>query len=448
MDLLLKGGLLYNGDKFKKSDILILDSKIAKIDESINVTNYKTIDITDKVVTRGFADMHVHVREPGYEYKETAKTCTQAAAKGGYTLICAMPNTKPVPDSVENVKAIREAIDKDAAIDVLIFGSITKGQLGEELSPIDELHKYCCGFSDDGKGVQDGEMMKAAMRKVAKARSLISAHCEEESLLDGGYIHDGEYAKANGHKGISSLSESAQIERDIKSLFTLAKERDREIASGIDLPMDMTYLGDFSCRYHVCHISTKESLEHIRYAKKKRKAVTCETTVHHILLCDEDLEEHGRFKMNPPLRSRGDMLAIREALKDGTIDVIATDHAPHSFDEKDKGLKDSAFGVVGIEISFGLLYKHLVKTGEITIEKLLELMVKNPLKLLGKPFKVRVGDLATLNVIDLEREYTIDSKDFLSKGKSTPHEGEAAQGLPILTIAKGEIAYIDSTLEK
>ncbi|MBO7319642.1 MAG: dihydroorotase, partial [Clostridia bacterium] len=298
----------------------------------------------------GFADVHVHLREPGFSYKETIKSGTLASAHGGYTAVCSMPNLNPVPDSVENLRQQLDIIEKDACIHVYPYGSITVGQMGEKLSDMDGMAKDIIAFSDDGRGVQSDEMMEEAMRRAKSLGKMIVAHCEVNDLLKGGYIHDGEYAKAHGHRGICSESEWKQIERDLKLVEKTG------------------------CSYHVCHISTKESVEIIRQAKAKGIDVTCETGPHYLILDDSDLLEHGRFKMNPPLRAKEDRLALIEGIKDGTIDMIATDHAPHSAEEKGRGLEKSMMGVVGIETAFPLMYTHFVETGVITLEKLIELM--------------------------------------------------------------------------
>ncbi|MBO5937865.1 MAG: dihydroorotase, partial [Clostridia bacterium] len=326
----------------------------------------------------GFADVHVHLREPGFSYKETIKTGTLASAHGGYTAVCSMPNLNPVPDSVENLRQQLDIIEKDACIHVYPYGSITVGQMGEKLSDMDGMAKDIIAFSDDGRGVQSDEMMEEAMRRAKSLGKMIVAHCEVNDLLKGGYIHDGEYAKAHGHRGICSESEWKQIERDLKLVEKTG------------------------CSYHVCHISTKESVEIIRQAKAKGIDVTCETGPHYLILDDSDLLEHGRFKMNPPLRAKEDRLALIEGIKDGTIDMIATDHAPHSAEEKGRGLEKSMMGVVGIETAFPLMYTHFVETGVITLEKLIELMSINPRKRFGIGGGTDEGQSADFTVIDLD----------------------------------------------
>ena len=359
----------------------------------------------------GFVDVHVHLREPGFLYKESIATGTAACARGGYSDVCAMPNLNPVPDSPEHLAPQLEAIRKDARIRVYPYGAITVEEKGEQLADLEGMAKDVIAFSDDGKGVQDEEMMRAAMRKCKELGKILVAHCEDNSLLRGGYIHDGEYAAAHGHRGICSESEWGPIARDLK----LAKET--------------------GCAYHVCHISTKESVELIRQAKREGVDVTCETGPHYILLSDSDLQEDGRFKMNPPLRSEEDRKAILEGILDGTIDMIATDHAPHSAEEKAKGLEKSAMGVVGIETAFPLLYTYLVKPGLLTLERLVELLAVNPRKRFNIPMT------EDFSVWDLSKEYTIDPKDFLSKGRATPFAGWTVSGENLMTIVGGKIVW-------
>ncbi len=359
----------------------------------------------------GFVDVHVHLREPGFSYKETIKSGTAAAARGGYTDVCSMPNLNPVPDNFDNLKQQLDIIERDASIRVHPYGSITVAQQGEELSKMEDMASFVVAFSDDGRGVQSDDLMREAMLKAKSLNKIVVAHCEDNSLLKGGYIHDGEYAKLNGHKGICSESEWKPIKRDLE----LAKET--------------------GCKYHVCHISTKESVELIRNAKKCGVDVTCETAPHYLLLNDGCLKEEGRFKMNPPLRSEADRLALIEGLKDGTIDMIATDHAPHSAEEKGKGLKDSLMGIVGIETAFPLMYTHFVKTGIITLEKLIELMAINPRKRFNLP---SADDFC---VFDLSEEYVINSDEFLSKGRATPFENEKVFGRCLFTVVNNQVVY-------
>lgn len=360
----------------------------------------------------GFCDVHVHFREPGFCYKETIESGSKAAARGGYTTVCTMPNLKPVPHDLDNLRIQLDAIEKSGIISVLPYGAISVDEKGLELADMDAMAPYVCAFSDDGKGVQDAAIMKAAMIKAKSLGKLVVCHCEDNSLLRGGYIHDGEYARLHGHKGICSESEWGPIARDLE----LVRET--------------------GCAYHVCHISTAESVELIRKAKAEGLDVSCETAPHYLLLDDSCLEENGRFKMNPPLRSSKDREALLEGIKDGTIDMIATDHAPHSADEKSKGLKDSAFGIVGIETAFPLLYTYLVKTGVITMDRLLQLLVSAPGERFGIP--ASEGDCSYW---DLEKEYVIDSGDFLSKGKATPFEGWKVFGECVKTVCGGRMVY-------
>ncbi len=379
---------------------------------------YETVfEFNNCAVFPGFIDVHVHLREPGFSYKETIKSGSSACAAGGYTTVCSMPNLNPVPDNLDNLNEQLEIIKSDAVINVLPYGSITKGQLGLELSDMEAMAPYVCAFSDDGKGVQSDEMMKAAMIKAKSLGKIIVAHCEDNSLLNGGYIHLGKYAAEHGHRGICSESEWKPIERDLK----LAAET--------------------GCAYHVCHISTKESVELIRKAKAAGVDVTCETAPHYLILSDKDMQEHGRFKMNPPLRDESDRLALIEGICDGTIDMIATDHAPHSAEEKGRGLEKSAMGIVGIETAFPLLYTYLVKTNIITLDKLVELMSTNPAKRFGFSSGLDDGMPANFTVFDLEKTYTIDPEKFVSMGRATPFEGWKVSGECLMTVCNGEIAW-------
>ena len=363
------------------------------------------------VVFPGFCDVHVHFREPGFSYKETIKTGSMAAAAGGYTAVCTMPNLNPVPDSAEHLRQQTDIIDKDACIGVYPYAAITVGEKGEELSALDELSD-AIAFSDDGKGVQADDMMREAMTKAKSLGKMIVAHCEVNELLRGGYIHDGEYAKAHGHRGICSESEWKQIERDI----ALAKE--------------------VGCAYHVCHISTKESVSLIRKAKAEGVDITCETAPHYLVLDERDLQEDGRFKMNPPLRSMKDRLALINGIIDGTIDMIATDHAPHSAEEKSKGLEKSAFGIVGLETAFPILYTKLVKTEIITLDRLLELLVVNP----RRRFNIPLGN--DFSIWDLDAEYEINPDGFKSMGRATPFAGEKVFGRCLATFYNGKNVLI------
>ena len=359
----------------------------------------------------GFCDVHVHFREPGFSYKERIYTGSRAAARGGYTAVCTMPNLNPVPDCRENLDIQLQLIEQDSVIKVIPYGSITVGEAGHELAKMEEMAEDVAGFSDDGRGVQDENMMREAMIRAKALGKMIVAHCEDNSLLRGGYIHDGVYAKEHGHRGICSESEWGPIARDLK----LAQET--------------------GCAYHVCHISTKESVQIIREAKARGVNVTCETAPHYLVMDDADLKEEGRFKMNPPLRGEEDRLALIEGIIDGTIDMIATDHAPHSAEEKAKGLEKSAFGIVGIETAFPVMYTKLVKTGVITMDRLMELLVINPRERFGIPMTNE------FTVWDLEEEFTVDPTEFISMGKATPFSGEKLFGRCVLTVADGMIAY-------
>ena len=360
----------------------------------------------------GFCDVHVHFREPGFSYKEKIATGSAAAARGGYTAVCTMPNLDPVPDSVENLRKQLDIIGRDAVIDVLPYGAITAGERGERLADLEGMADKVVAFSDDGRGVQSEALMREAMLRAKALNKLIVAHCEDNSLLRGGYIHDGEYAKEHGHRGICSQSEWGPIKRDIG----LSRET--------------------GCGYHVCHISTKESVELIRQAKADGVDITCETAPHYLVMDDGDLQEDGRFKMNPPLRDKTDREELIRGLRDGTIDMIATDHAPHSAEEKARGLEKSAFGIVGIETAFPVLYTRLVKTGFISMERLLELLVINPRKRFNIP--IRKNDFS---VWDLDRKFTVDPGEFLSMGRATPFEGWRLSGVCLLTVKNGEVVY-------
>lgn len=417
MAILLTGGLVYNGKGFSRTDVFIEGGTVSRIEPNISFcsSHFSNVyKLNNLYIIPGFADVHVHLREPGFSYKETIKSGTQAAASAGYTAVCAMPNLNPPPDCPENLKIETEIIERDAKIKVFPYACITKGQKGEgELVDFSALKDKVIAFSDDGRGVQSEVLMESAMREAAKHNCIIAAHCEDNSLLNGGYINEGNYAKKHRHKGICSASEYKQIERDL----TLAEKT--------------------GCKYHICHVSTKESVELIRKAKASGVRVTAETAPHYLVLCEDDLQEEGRFKMNPPLRSKEDRAALIEGLKDGTIDIVATDHAPHSAEEKSKGLAGSLMGVTGLETAFPVLYTSLVKKGIITLEKLIELMCINPRKIFGIGGGLKEGESADIAVLDLERKYKINSENFLSMGKSSPFDGMEVYGKNIITFYGG-----------
>ena len=412
---IIKNGQIIGGDI---EDIAIVNGKIAERGNNIEIDpEDEIIDATGLMVAPAFVDVHVHLREPGFGYKERIETGTMAAARGGYSTVCPMPNLNPVPDSVENLKVQQEIIDRDAKIEVLPYAAITMGRKGEELVDVASLHDKVCAFSDDGSGVQVDGMMERAMTEAVKYDALIAAHCEVEELLKGGYIHDGEYAREHGHKGICSESEWAQVKRDI------------EIAERL------------GCRYHVCHISTKETVQLIREAKARGVKVTCETGPHYLIFTDMDLEEDARWKMNPPIRSAEDRAALVEGIKDGTIDMIATDHAPHSVEEKSRGLKDSAMGIVGLETAFAALNTHLVKKGVITLEHLVRIMSINPRKVFRIEGGLNIGDRADIVLLDTEKQWRVDSNNFYSMGKITMFDGRDMTGDIAMTIHRGNVVY-------
>ena len=378
---------------------------------SLSAPGLSGFDSSEYVIFPGFCDVHVHFREPGFSYKETIATGSRAAARGGYTAVCTMPNLNPVPDSVENLGIQRRLIEETACIHIYPYGAITIGEQGEALSDLEGMAPDVVGFSDDGRGVQSDDMMRQAMLRAKALGKPIVAHCEVNSLLRGGYIHDGDYAKAHGHRGICSESEWGQIARDLQ----LVKET--------------------GCAYHVCHVSAKESVALIRKAKAEGLDVTCETGPHYLVMDDSDLQEDGRFKMNPPLRGKEDREALIHGILDGTIDMIATDHAPHSAEEKSRGLEKSAFGIVGIETAFPILYTCLVKPGILSLNKLLELLCVNPRRRFGLPLGT------DYSIWDLNAAYPIDPKDFLSKGRATPFAGWQVNGKCIATICDGKLVY-------
>lgn len=416
--ILLKGGTVVRNGLIERADVYVVDGKIARVAADVQpAEGDKLYDCTGLTIMSGLVDLHVHLREPGFSSKETIATGTAAAAHGGFTTVCSMPNLAPAPDTMENLQQQLDIIERDAVIKVLPYATITRKRAGDELVNFAELKPYVAGFSDDGTGVQTEEVMRQAMVEAAKTDTIIAAHCEVDELLRGGYIHDGEYAAKNGHRGICSESEWKQVERDIE----LAAEA--------------------GCRYHVCHISTKQTVELIRQAKARGVKITCETGPHYLTMCDMDLKEEGRFKMNPPIRSAEDRDALIAGLQDGTIDVVATDHAPHTAEEKSRGLERSAMGVVGIETSFAVIYTKLVKAGIISLEKAVEVLAEAPRKIFNLGGGLKEGEAADIAVFDLEKEFTVDPDTFLSKGRSTPFEGWQLQGECCLTLVDGRVAY-------
>lgn len=415
---LLNGGKAYKNGSLHDVAVFVSDNSsrmlpMSEVSSDMLSKISEKADISGSVIFPGFADVHVHLREPGFSYKETIASGTAAAAHGGYTDVCSMPNLLPVPDSTDSLNVQLELIRESAAIRVHPYGAITVGERGEELSDMADMAKSVCAFSDDGKGVQSEERMRSAMLEAKRLGRIVAAHCEVNSLLNGGYIHDGRYAKAHGHRGISSESEWRQIERDLR----LAAE------TGVS--------------YHVCHISTRRSVELIREAKRNGVDVTCETAPHYLTLCEDDLREEGRFKMNPPLRTEDDRLALLEGVLDGTIDMIATDHAPHSDEEKSRGLANSPMGVVGLECAFPILYTRLVRPGIVPLSRIIEMMTDAPRKRFGLPSPEN-----DFTIFDLEEEYTIDPTDFRSMGHSTPFAGEKVYGKCKMTVCGGKTVWL------
>lgn len=417
LNLLLKNGTVYYQGKMQKVDVLIQNGVVCKIDRDIQADGCPVIDSSKFNIIPGLADVHVHLREPGFSYKETILTGTKAAAKGGFTLVAAMPNLNPVPDSAEHLKIELDRIEKNRVIKVLPYGSITVGEKGKELRDMAGMAKDVIAFSDDGKGVQNSEMMEKAMTVAKELNKPIVAHCEVESLLNGGYIHDGEYAKLHGHKGISSASEYEEVIRDIN----LSEKT--------------------GCQFHACHISTKESVEAIRQAKAKGLKVSGETGPHYLAFTDMDLQESGSWKMNPPIRSEEDRQALIKAVRDGTIECIITDHAPHSREEKSKGLAGSSMGVVGLETSFAAVNTYMVEKGYISFEKLVEVMSINPRKIFGLESEIQIGKPADITIVDPKAKWVVNPEEFISMGKATPFAGKTLTGKVIATIYNGDFAY-------
>ena len=414
MKALFRNADVYTMGEIKKQTMLLDGASLSVFTGDVSLVDCPIYD--NIAVFPGFCDVHVHFREPGFSYKETIASGSRAAARGGYTAVCTMPNLVPPPDCPANLKIQTDIIERDAVIATLPYGTITKGQAGEELSDMEGMKDTVIGYSDDGKGIQTEELMRGAMEKARSLGKMIVAHCEDNSLLRGGYIHDGEYARIHGHRGICSESEFGQIARDLD----LVKET--------------------GCKYHVCHISTKESVDVIRRAKAEGVDVTCETGPHYLTMCDLDIGEDGRFKMNPPIRSARDRDALVEGIKDGTVDMIATDHAPHSREEKSRGLEKSNMGVVGIETAFSISYTYLVKTGMITLERLIELLSVKPRE------RFCITSDVGFTVFDLGDEYEINPEDFVSMGKSTPFDGWRVCGRCLATVYDGKVVYASERL--
>ena len=422
-ELLLKNGLMMTGPGLlAPRDVRIAHGRIQEIQEFIPAptgAGTEVVDLSGMLLSYGFADLHVHFREPGAPQKETIRTGSLAAARGGYTTVCAMPNLNPAPDSPETIAVEQAIIDRDACIEVLPYATITLERKGLEPVDFEALKGRCVAFSDDGSGVQKDEVMLEAMRRAAELDCILAAHCEDNTLLHGGYIHDGRWCKAHGHKGICSESEWGPIARDL------------ELAART------------GCRYHICHVSTKESVALVREAKRSGVRVTCETAPHYLVLCEDDLQEDGRFKMNPPLRSAEDRAALLEGLQDGTIDVIATDHAPHTAEEKSRGLAGSAMGIVGLETAFPVLNTALVQTGKLSLARLLDALSTTPRRIFRLGGALCEGERADLTAIDLKTAYTIDSRNFLSKGHATPFDGMPVQGAVRATWFAGRLVWND-----
>ena len=421
--LLQNAQLLSSGGVFRAADVLLSGGRIVSIGDRISCpADAVSIDLHKAVLFPGFVDVHVHLREPGFSYKETIRTGTLAAAHGGFAHVAAMPNLDPVPDCAAALDLQRAIIEKDALVHVHPYGAISVGEKGERLADLEGLAPGVIAFSDDGRGVQSESLMREAMMQCRRLGKILAAHCEDNSLLHGGYIHDGAYARAHGHRGICSESEWGPIARDLK----LAEQT--------------------GCAYHVCHVSTKESVALIRAAKRRGVDVTCETAPHYLTFTDGDLQEDGRFKMNPPLRAREDRDALIEGLLDGTIDMLVTDHAPHSREEKARGLDKSAMGVVGLETSFAASYTALVQTGILPLGKLVDLMHGAPMRRFGCGTELAEGQPADLTAFDLTKTYTVDPETFLTMGRATPFAGRALTGVCKLTMIGGEPVWKEETL--
>ena len=405
MDFTFRDAMLYRDGAFVRADVHAAA-------QGLTVSPSSGSQGRNICILPGFADVHVHLREPGFSYKETIRTGTLAAARGGYTTVCPMPNLNPVPDDLETLRRELDIIERDAVVETIPYGAITRGERGKTLADMEAMAPYVCAFSDDGRGVQDADVMESAMRRAKSLDKLIAAHCEDNALLRGGYIHDGAYARAHGHAGICAESEYGPIRRDA----VLAEKT--------------------GCAYHVCHVSCAESVRIIREARARGVDITCETGPHYLVLNDSMLEEDGRFKMNPPIRSEADRLALLEGILDGTVDMIATDHAPHSAEEKSRGLTGSAMGVVGLETAFPVLYTELVRPGVLPLEKLVALMSVNPRRRFG--LETRPDDYT---VFDLDASYTVDPDEFLTMGRATPFAGRTVYGRCLLTVCRGRVVW-------
>lgn len=415
----ITGASVWTRSHFEKLDVAVsgdIISDITSVGEA-DTSECEIIDAEGLYLLPGLVDMHVHLREPGYSSKETIRSGTASAARGGFTTVCAMPNVNPVPDSVDNLRMQTRIIETDSLINVLPFAAITRGRMGCELVDFDALEPYVAGFSDDGTGVQDEDVMRMAMHRASRAGAMLAAHCEVESMLHGGYINDGEYARLHDHRGISAQSEWAEVARDIRLAATTG------------------------CHLHICHVSTAKSVALIRRAKHGGICVTCETAPHYLAFCDEDLQEDGRFKMNPPLRSRNDMMELRRGVIDGTIDVIATDHAPHTAEEKSRGLEKSAMGVVGLETALPAVYTTMVESGMIPLERLVQLMSDEPRRLLGIKGGIAAGCAADLVLVDFSVKKKVDPECFATKGRSTPFAGMTLSGEVVRTYCRGRLVY-------
>lgn len=413
MELLIKGAEVWHPGERRREDVLVREGHIAAIGKDIPASEgCEVYDAQGHTLLPGLVDVHVHLREPGYSYKETIADGTRAALAGGFTTVCPMPNLNPVPDSLATLGRQLEIIARDASCEVLPYASITRNRLGADLVDYEALAPYVAGFSDDGSGVQSKDTMREAMRGIARTGKVLAAHCEVNSLLRGGYIHDGEWCREHGHRGICSESEWREVERDIR------------------------LAGETGCRLHICHVSTRESVALVRGAKAAGLPVTCETGAHYLAFCDEDMQEDGRFKMNPPLRSRADREALLEGCADGTIDVIASDHAPHSAEEKSRGLEKSAMGVTGLEVSLPAVYTYAVLPGFITFDRMVEMMAIAPRRIFGIRGGLAEGHRADMTLVDFNRQFTVNPDNFLSKGKATPFKGLDLTGKVVKTFCK------------